>query len=227
MWIFIWFILSAILLGSTFWSFQILTQQKRAWRKFATEKKFAFRPGTLMGPAEMEGMIGDYKFLFFTAERDGADIRSRRYLTAVEISLAEGFVDGAVMGGKEMLPFMQSLPNFQPYAVEHASWDKDLQAFARNEGALKAYLTPGRLDAITQILKTKNADTLIIFNDREALIRMETVDPVQSADKLDKIAKRVMSLCDRLRITPEERSAYMAAAGTAPPAETPAPPASV
>lgn len=227
MWIFIWIVLSAILLGSTFWSFQILTQQKRAWRKFADDKKFIFRPGTTMGPAEMEGMIGDYKFLFFTAERDGADVRSRRYLTAVEISLAEGIVDSAVMGTREMLPFMQSLPNFKPYAVEHASWDKDLSAFARNEGAIKAYLTPERVEVIAQILKTKNADTLIIFNDREALIRMETVDPVQSAEKLDKISKRVMSLFDRLRITPEARAAYMAEAGIASATDTPVPPASV
>ncbi len=216
MWIFIWLVLSAIVLGTTLWSFRILILQKRAWEKYAKDKKFVFRRGTLMGPAEMEGMLGEYKVSFFTAEREGMDMRSRRYVTVMEIGLAEGMVDGGIVGTKEMLPFMQSLNKLHVYKVTHPSWEEGMHAFVHNDGAVEAYLTDERIEAITQVLKTKNADAVIIFNDREILIRLETIDPIQDAEKIDKVVKRTIGLCERLRLTPDQRSAYMAASGAPP-----------
>ena len=95
MWILLWLFLSSILLGSTAWSLRILFRQKAAWEKYAKSKNFTFNRGTMMGPAEMSGVIGDYKISFFSAERQGVDMRTRRFVTAIEIDLAEGMVDGS------------------------------------------------------------------------------------------------------------------------------------
>lgn len=206
MWILLWIVLSAILLGSTAWSLSILLKQKAAWEAFAKSKNFTFKRGTFMGPAEMSGVIGDYKLAFFTAERQTADARSRRYVTVLEVELAEGVVNGAVMGTQEMLPFMQSLDLIKPYAVEGHGWEKGMYAFVRNEGAVKTYLTDERLEGYSTILKTRNADVLVVFHDTQFIVRLETSDPMQDADKIDKITKRMMGLMDKLRVTPEERA---------------------
>jgi len=210
MWILLWVVLSGILMGATLWSLQILMRQKTAWEQFAKSKNFTFRKGTFMGPAEMNGVIGDYKLSFFTAERAGPDIRSRRYVTALEIDLVEGLIDGGVMGTKEMLPFMQSLDKLKPYKIEVEGWDPNHFAFAKHDAVMSAYLTKDRIDAFMNILKTKNADVLVLFNDKETVLRLETSDPMQDAAKIEKIVTRLMGLTDKLRITPEERAAYMA-----------------
>lgn len=206
MWIFIWIFLSSIVLGATLWSLKILMDQKGAWEKFAKSKNFVFNKGALMGPAEMNGVIGAYKFSFFTAERDGDDIKNRRLMTVLEMDLAEGLVDGCVMGTQKMLAFMQSLQKLHPFPIEGAPWDAAHFVFAHNDAAVKAYLTPERLDILAQLLKTKNADVVVLFNDTEILVRMETTDPMKNADKLDKIVTRLMALVDRLRLSEDERT---------------------
>lgn len=208
MWIFIWVILSSILIGASLWSLQILLKQKSAWEKFSKAHNFSFNRGTFMGPAEMNGIMGDYKLSFFTAERLEADVRSRRYVTVLEIDLVDGFVDGGVVGTKEMLAFMQSLDKLRPYKIEHPSWQEGHYAFMKNESVIAQFLTPERVDVFSQILKTKNADVLVIFNDREVLIRLETSDPMQDAERIEKVVKRIITLCDKLRLTPEQKAQF-------------------
>lgn len=213
MWLFLWFILSAILVAATLWSLQILTRQKKAWEDYAKKKNFQFNKGTFMGPAEMNGMIGDYKLNFFTAERSGVDVRTRRYVTAVEIDLMEGLVDGGALGTKEMLPFLRSLDKIHLYKPEFPGLDEgEHYMFVKNDAVIAAYLTKERTDIFGQILKTKNADTLIIFNEKELVLRLETSDPMQDADKIDKIVTRLIGLADKLRITPQERDRIMSLA---------------
>ncbi len=212
MWILLWFVLSAILIGATLWSLQILMRQKAAWEKYAKSKNFTFNRGTFMGPGEMTGVIGDYKLSFFTAERAGADVRTRRYVTVMEIDLIDGLVDAGALGTKEMLPFLQSLDKLHPLKIEGAPFEEGTYLFSKNDVVLKAYLTKDRMDTLANILKTKNADTLVIFNDKEMVLRLETSDPMQDADKIDKIVTRLIALAEKLRITSEERAGLMALA---------------
>jgi hypothetical protein len=212
MWIFLWFILSAFLVGATLWSLQILLRQKTAWEKYAKKKGFIFNKGTFMGPAEMSGTIDKYKLSFFTAERPGADVRTRRYVTAIEIDLAEGVVDSGAFGTREMIPFMMTLDMLHPYTVEIPGLETEYKAFVKRDAVMNAYLNKDRVEAIGNILKTRNADTLLLFNDNEVVLRLETSDPMQDADKIDKIVTRMLGLVDKLRVSDEERARCMAAA---------------
>lgn len=212
MWIFIWVVLSAILIGASLWSLRILLTQKDAWDKYAKSKNLTFKRGTFMGPAEMSGVIDAYKISFFTAERSSADIRAKRYVTVIEISLGEGLFDGGAMGTKEMLPFMQSLDRLHPYKIEGNGWEDGLFAFVKHDLPAQTYLTADRVETIANLLKTKNADVILVFNHQELVLRLETSDPMQSADKIDKIVKRLLGLTDKLRIPAEERAALKAMA---------------
>jgi hypothetical protein len=211
MWLLLWFVLSAILIGATLWSLQILFRQKKAWEQYAKTKNFTYNAGTFMGPAEMSGMIGDYKVSFFTAERPGVDVRTRRYVTAMEINLIDGLVDGGAMGTTEMLPFMQSLDKLHPFKIEERPLQEGHFAFAKSDAVMKAYLTADRIDALENILKTRNADILVLFNDKELVLRVETSDPMQDAVKIDKIVTRLIGLADRLRVSAQERERLTAA----------------
>lgn len=210
MWILLWIILSAVLIGATAWSTQILFRQKKAWEAYAKKKNLNFTKGTLMGPAEINGVIGEYKVSFFTAERQEADARRRRYITAVEIALGEGLIDGGVAGTKEMLSFMQGLTQIHPFKVE--GWNPEHYLFVRNNDVAAAYFTPERIEVFDNVLKTRNADVIIVFNDKELMMRVETSDPMQDPEKIDKIITRLLGLADKMRLSPELRKQYAALA---------------
>lgn len=209
-WIFIWVVLSAIVLGATLWSLQILLRQKKAWEAYAKRRGFVFQRGTFMGPAEISGVIDEYKINFFTAERQTMDARGKRYVSVIEVQLAEGLIDGGVAGTKEMQPFMQGLDQLHPYPVKKDGWDESHKIFVRNDAIANAYFTQDRLDLFDQLLKTRNADVLLVFNHEGLVVRLETSDPMLDADKIDKIVARQIALIGKMRITNEERASYMA-----------------
>jgi hypothetical protein len=215
MWLFLWFVLSAILIGATLWSLQILMRQKRAWEKFAKVHHFNYAPGTFMGPAEMSGVIGDYRLAFFTAERRGDSFRTTRYVTALEITRAEGLIDGGALGTQEMLPFLQSLDKTHPFPVENANWKPEYFVFVKYDEPARSFFTPERLEIFAGLLGTRNADVLVLFNDKELVVRLETSDPMQDPEKMDKIVKRILAICDKLRISAEDRARYAALAPAA------------
>jgi hypothetical protein len=205
MWILIWVVLSAILLGATLWSLQILLRQKKAWEAYARKKGLAFNKGTFMGNAEINGQIGNYKVAFFSAERQESDIRRKRFVTGIEFTLFEAIIDGGVAGTQEMLAFMQSLTKLHPYNVE--GWEQGHYLFVRTDAVAKAYFTPDRLNVCADILKTRNADVVLAFGVDQVILRVETADPMQDAEKIDKITTRLISLMDKLRIDDAERQA--------------------
>lgn len=213
-WFLIWFVLSAILLGASVWSLLILLRQKKAWESFATMHKLIFSRGTFMGPAEISGMIDEYKVAFYTAERQSTDVRKKRYVSVIELTAPEGLFDGGVAGTQEMLTFMQSLQQVHFFKIEVEGWDETHRIFVREDLSAAAYFTPDKLDVFANILKTRNADVFIVFTNENYLVRLETTDPMQDADKIEKVVLRIKGLMERMAITGEERQRISALAQT-------------
>lgn len=198
-WIFLWIVLSAIVLGASLWSFQILMRQKKAWEVFSQKRGLSFKRGTFMGPAEITGTIGEYAVNIFTAERQTADMRGKRYVNVLEVSVKAGLFDGGVAGTKEMQGFMQSLNLLHPYVAKKEGWDQSHAIFVRDDAVADAYFTPEKIDLFAQVLGTRNADVLIVYNNEETIVRMETSDPMLAADKIEKIVTRQISLINKMR----------------------------
>lgn len=188
----IWFVVSAVLIGATVWSASILMKQKRAWQAFAKKHKMAFEKGRFMASPSITGHMEGYRVSFFTAERQALDVRDRRMMTALEISMPKGLVDGAAIGTTEMLPFLNGLSALQPYTPKSDAWDKNLHFFARNIEVLEPWLTDERLTHISAIVGTKNSDNLMMFDAEQAVIRLETRDPLSDPDKMEKAALRLI-----------------------------------
>jgi len=204
-WIFIWFVVSAVLIGATLWSASILFEQKKAWAAYAKKKGLKFDKGTLMGPGQMQGMVGKYELAFFTAERQDADVRKRRYVTVLEIQLPGGIIDGAAAGTSEMVPFLKTLTRLRPREIKSEKWNPAFRFFSRNDKAMDAYLSEERIAAMNEILSVQNADILILFDGNEGLVRIETPDPLQHPAKIDKIVKRLLKNIQSLIPEDEEK----------------------
>jgi hypothetical protein len=201
-WILVWILLSAIILGANVWSWIILFKQKQAWESFSKKYKMTFRKGKLLAPAEVEGFIEDYKVNLFTAERRGADVRSRRYMTVLEIVIPGGLVNGGTIGGAEMLPFMESLDTLTRLTPANGKLKDGVHLYARDNDDVKNYLTAERIDHLNQIFSTRNVDILFVFTDTSGVLRLETSDPMADAVKMDKAIQRLIAHLKPLALKP-------------------------
>lgn len=222
-WVLLWLVLSAIILGASVWSSVILFRQKKAWQAFAAKHSMTYTAGRFMGPPMLEGFIDKYRVSFFTAERQSADVRQRRFVTVVEISLPEGLITGAAIGTSEMVMFMESLTYLSPLAITHEKWDPSWRVFARNRDAVRLFLTPERMEHAIQILSTRNADVLIIFDDTQGVVRVETSDPILDPAKAEKVITRLIKHAGGLKISKSEREDIMVRAKQDETVATPAP----
>lgn len=194
----LWFFISAIILGASAWSASILLRQKHAWETFAKKHNMAYQKGKFLSSPTVTGTIGRYRVAFFAAERQAYDVRQRRMLTGIEITLPDGLIDGGAVGTKEMLPFMNTLNTLHPFVPDNEKWDKNLTFYVRNEEQVKAWLTDERLAHILAIVGIRNADCLFLFDGAQAIVRIETPDPLTDAVKMDKAVQRIMRHGDAL-----------------------------
>lgn len=192
--------LSAIILGANLWSWAILFKQKQAWESFAKKYKMIYRKGKFLGSPEVDGMIDGYKINLYTAERRGADVRSRRLMTVLEITAPKGLVDGAAIGTAEMLNFIKSIGTLSPLVLESPKLKDGANLFARNDDAIKAFLTNARMEHINQIFSTRGVDILFIFHETQAVLRIETADPMADAVKMDKAIRRLIGHLEGLKL---------------------------
>lgn len=205
MWIFIWAVLSSFVLIIFSWSIRILLQQKSAWRAYADKTKLTYQAGPrFLSSPSLSGMIGPYGFGLYTEEQQTNDTRTSRFNTVLEIALRRGLPTTGAMGTPGSVPLIQSLRLEQTYVPDDKDWDTTWMARARHGAILKAYLTPARLEIFKKIFKMKVLSALFVFDQQDAVLRIETADPLNNKDRLEKIVKGLLQQVDGLMVQEEE-----------------------
>lgn len=207
MWIAVWVLLSSFVLAVAGWSYVILRQQKQAWAAFAKRHNMTFRKGTFFGPPLMEGQMGNHYVSFFIGRQDMNDSRSHRYVTVIEINLRTGLPTSAAIGTKETAGVVNILPlEFNVPPPEGAgAWNKEWPARARDPDKFYNYMTPARVEALSNVFNTKGIMALFFFDELDTLLRLETSDPLRDDKKLEKAMARILGEAEKLLPTPEER----------------------
>ncbi|MCB9983384.1 MAG: hypothetical protein H6861_06905 [Rhodospirillales bacterium] len=209
-WLVLWAVISLILLGFLGWSLLILYRQKKTWKAFAEKHKLRFKSNALMEGPEMDGTIESYKFSFFTGEHLTPDVRSTRKLTAVEVSLHSTMpIDGGIASGG-MIPFIEALRFKAEVRPEHKSWSKAYLAAGDNRFVLGAYMTDERIEAITKLMKIKNAWVVLIFRGERMLLRIDMADPIAAPDYLEKLTVLLLKVTKILEVSESEYKALKA-----------------
>lgn len=209
MWIALWAVASAIILGITAWSFAILQQQKRAWKAFATRHKLEYIPGKTMASPTMRGRVGDHFLSFFTGQEQTNDARGQRFVTIIEIDLRCGLPTAAAIGTAQTRTFVNALRlefDFVPPPGTEDVWSPDYVGRTRSADKLKAYMTRERMAVLHSLFQMKNAVVLFFFDELDSLIRIETNDPLRDDKKIEKIVNRLLADLGKLAPTDEERA---------------------
>lgn len=237
-WFFLWILFSVFVLGIFFWSIRTLLMQRRAWRTFATALNLTYQNGDrFLSSPSVNGSLGSYGFSLHTEQLRTDDMRGERFSMVVEFSLRRGLPTFGAVATKRLVPFLDTLDMPQSWRPEDAEWDESWVVRARNVTVAQTYLTPERRETIKKIFRMKALSVMFVFDRQDAVLRIETADPLIDSQKLEKIVRglaaqlKVFEVSDAemqaLNVVADEKDRIVilpAAAPTPPSApETPAP----
>ncbi len=206
-WIFLWLIIAIIILGSTSWAYLLVFRQKQVWASYAKKYALVFTKGSLLSPPQVRGIIkGDLTLTLYTEEQVTPDGRNQRYRNVVLIEAPWGIAGGgAIAAAPPLKLFISQLKLKDELALDGQNWPSGTLFRSQNKDLLAPWMTPERVKVIQALLVIKNADPLIIFDDKTLFIRLETADPLVDEVKLDKLVQKLVMIVGTLK--PGETSA--------------------
>lgn len=202
----LWIVLSAVILGVFGWSTYILYQQKKAWKAFATKYKLKYEPGRLLQSASINGYIDETRVEVFSAEAVTADIRGRRFLSAIEIVVPKKLVDSGATGTPDVLPFLETLDLLKLYPLKSEHWNEEHKFFVKHKDAMHDFFSEEMVRKFAKLLKIKNASVLIMFDGEEFVIRVETPDALAEEKKLEDLVFKLIKHVNDISLDPETRN---------------------
>lgn len=222
MWIALWFVLSAFVMGVFVWSLRILIQQKRAWAAYAKKRGYEYIGGKMMDPPAVVATVNGMRLSLYTDIQRTNDVRAQRYVTIIEIVLGSGMPTGAAIATKELRPFIDSL-NFTDSHTppDFPEWSPSYIVKTRDTKKLAAYLTQNRLAVLHSLFSMKNSMALFFFDEEECVLRIETPDPLRNVEHLEKIVRRIVDAVEKLRLTEQEKAQWQAQIPPPPPPSQP------
>lgn len=213
MWIFLWIVISAFVIGIFVWNFKILMQRKSAWKSFAKKHKLEYTPNALMQSPLITGRLADFRIYLYEDIQQTDDITGQRFVTAIDIDMGEGFPTGGALATKEYKAFLEALNFKDTYMPNDTFHDKGYLVRARDRKKLNAFMTEERLDMVDKMFSMKNSSAIYFFDELEAIIHIETTDPLVDPEKLELIFKKLIAIAkvlypkenEKSNLTPEEK----------------------
>lgn len=202
----LWLVLSLFLIGFWVWTSVILFKQKRSWKRYAAKKKLRYLPNKFYDTPDIGGAIDGYKVRVFSTTHPSRNARGERRLTTIEVSLLTHLpVDGAVASGG-MVDIVEDLNLSKAFRPDANGWDDSYVVRSKDNNVMRAYLTGDRLRALIDLMKIKNAWIILIFAINEGLLRIDTPDPLEDIEKLDKIVTQMVEAAKILDLAKGEGS---------------------
>ncbi|MCB9990971.1 MAG: hypothetical protein H6867_06280 [Rhodospirillales bacterium] len=198
MWLVIWCLFAVFIFVFVGWTAVILFQQKKTWANFAKRHKLEYEAGTIMGSPVVSGMLNERRFSLYTGAQQTDDIRGQRFVTIIEFQMGQGMPTGAAIATMEYLGFVDGLVFDESYDPGIPEWKSSYVVRTRDSKNLQAYLTDERLKLLQGLFSMKGASVLLFFDELEAVLRIETSDPLREGAHLDKIIKRLSDAADKL-----------------------------
>lgn len=213
LWVALWVLLAVALLGFLGWTVLLLLRQKKTWKAFAAKHKLRYQAKAFMETPEMDGTIDGYKVSFFSGEHITQDVRGSRRLMAIEINLNSVMpIEGGIASGG-MVRLVRALEFKAEVRPDHKDWDEHYIAAGDDRGALAAYLTPARIEALCKLMKLKNAWAVLVFKNDVTLLRVDTPNPLASMEYLDGVTKLMLKAAALLELKDGEAKTIEAARG--------------
>lgn len=203
-WVLIWLIIAAALIYFFAWTLFILFKQKKTWQTYAEKNGLRYTPGKLQDSPEIGGNLKGYTVSLFTGEHATIDMRGSRKLTAIEVQLTSKMPFEGGVASRGMVEFLKNIGFKDEIALKHPGWKNEYIAVSNTPYALQSYLTAPRFEALSSLMRVKNAWVILVFRGDMALLRFDTPDPIETEKKINVIVDRMIEAAKILELQPGE-----------------------
>ncbi len=209
-WIFLWILISVVLIGFSIWTYVILFRQRKVWKSFAAKNKFEYNVDGLFAPPAMEGNVNGYDISFFAAEHQHPEARSGQKRTACEVMLKSQLLFEGAIASNFFTDLVKTQQFEESWTPDHEDWNKKVYFAQLNEiKHAKQYFDDHRLTSILGLFRIKNSDGIFIVREGKALLRIDLSNPLLTEEKLEKLMNRVLKCAEALELADEEKQALM------------------
>lgn len=200
LWFFLWILLSGALLFFAGWIFYITYRQKQSWRAFANKSKLRYSAKKNFMSPEVSGVMDGFTVTMFTSEHTASDRRGARKMSAIELNLKSRLPFSGSAGSGVMVGIVQNLAYKGELKPEGSGWNAANIIRATNPAAMESYMTPERLEALSALMKGKGISIIFIFEKEETLLRLDTPDPLDTIEKIEKAVRALIKTAQALEL---------------------------
>lgn len=191
-WWFIWVLASGGIIGVFVWTTRALMDQKKAWKAFAAKRKLKVRETGLLQSVSVEGIINDNEFRLASEERPALDLRGRKFVTMFQFKLPVRMPVAGALGSGEYLMFVRNIGARDRLKLKYSDWSENIvEVISDDRDKLEPYFTTERMKVFDTLIKQKGVSVLFLFDDRDAYLRLETIDPFLKLEQLEKLVDKL------------------------------------
>ena len=193
-------LLSLIVMGVFFWSTAILQQQKKAWAAAAKKLGFVYNDGgRYMASPSLAGTLGEAAYTLATDQLRTDDAQGQRSITAIEVEMGPGMRTTAVLAMPNFATLLAPVEMAETLTPEEVDIVAGTIIKTADAALLRDSLTVERRKTLQALFGLKNAQVLWYFSPENCIVRIETTDPLTSADKVEKLVRRLAQSASVLR----------------------------
>lgn len=135
-----------------------------------------------------EGMIIN----MYSDRQATEDMRGFRYVSVVEVELGTGVPVKAAIGTETNKALVNELSLKKDISPDHEKWSRKYIARTDNKRRFNTYFREERLNALMDLFAMKGASALFFCDELDAVLRVETSDPMRDPEKMERIMKRLV-----------------------------------
>lgn len=199
LWVTLWIVLSAGLVGFFVWSNIALQRQKKAWAGFAQEYDLDYRSRNFFQAAEVRKDFDNIEFQLLSEAQISENGRGRRYVTAFEWIVPAMPANG-IIASPEFKPLVDLAQASQVPNNLLKEWRAKDFIRTDDREALQPYLNDKRQKILMKLLNIKGSRFLFAFDRERGVIRIETNDPLFDSKKIGAMYKKVQKMIQELAV---------------------------
>lgn len=213
-WLILWIVLAIAIIVLTLWTFTILIKQKKIWAAFAKKYDLKLIKNGVFHSHEMDGTYQDLRLQIFSDKQLMPDGRGYQYRTVIQFILNPNMPTEGVIASRYFTPFVTNLDMPKKWPLPKGmKLEEEPLARATSAKRLTSFWTIERAKAIEVVANMKRCNFVFIFDEHDSFLRVETTDPLDDMNRMEKIIKKISLLAQSLAVKEEEVEAFNKLAG--------------
>lgn len=196
-WVFLWAVFAAAVLGFQGWSVNILLAQKKAWREFASRYKLdVITPKKWLEPVALSGTLHGRRLNVYAEIEQTDRERTQRIYSHIEVFLNTRPDTYAAFSCKPLPDALKWLDLPQVFTSLSPDWPKPAVAVTDDPYKLANWLNPARMRTLRAFMESASArgdEAMLLVDHERAFLLWRTDNPLRDPRTLNALVQKLFS----------------------------------